>query len=116
MARFQTGNNGGPGRPPGSKNKFRDQFWHDLYGAWQEFGAKALKDAVAKNPLGFCQMAASMLPKEEQHEHKHIGAVRLWTEAESLAYLTTHGPSSSPTTIEHNDMPSLSATDERVKH
>jgi hypothetical protein len=113
---FVKGKSGNPaGRTPGSKNKFRDKFWHDLYDVWEQHGAKALLSAVNKNPLGFCQMCASMLPKEEHVTHE-IRAVRLWTETESLAYLTSRESNSEPITIEHNDMQSLSATDERVKH
>src|SRR5262245_51687513 len=38
LGQFVKGHNGGPGRPPGSKNKLIEDFIADFHAAWQESG------------------------------------------------------------------------------
>jgi hypothetical protein len=41
--RFVSGNNGGPGRQRGSRNKLGEAFVADVYAKWQEHGAQTLE-------------------------------------------------------------------------
>jgi hypothetical protein len=62
---FKPGVSGNPaGRPPGSKNKFAEQFWTDFYAAWQELGPEALRECAINHPKDFCKIAAMLMPKE----------------------------------------------------
>lgn len=81
MARFQKGNKGGPGRPKGSKTDIRkllgNAFLDALKEDFDKHGKDAMADAREKNPLGYCQLVASILPKQADvnvtghHEHTH---------------------------------------------
>ena len=70
--RFLPGNNGGPGRPQGSRVKLAEDFVGALYsdftkakeegGALQ--GAEAIKQFREADPGGYVRAIASILPKE----------------------------------------------------
>ena len=62
--RFLPGNNGGPGRPKGSRNKLGEAFIEDVYAKWKEAGAEVLTQMVAEDPGGFVRVVAGILPKE----------------------------------------------------
>jgi hypothetical protein len=65
MPRFQTGHSG---RPAGTRNKLTGRFLEDLLREWQEGGAAALKICRIEEPTRFCQIVASLQPKEFQVE------------------------------------------------
>src|SRR3990167_5273778 len=115
MARFQPGNNGGPGRPKGSKNKFQEQFWRDLANLWEQQGAAALLKVLNDDTSTFVRVAAGLLPKEEEHRHEITG-VRWLTETEWLALSISPESNSEPTTNENSDTQLLYAIDGQVKH
>jgi hypothetical protein len=62
--RFVTGNFGGPGRKPGSKNRLGEQYLQDLQIVWQEVGIDALRRCAAEDPTGFCRIISGLLPKD----------------------------------------------------
>ena len=62
--RFLPGNSGFGGRPKGARSKLTTEFFADFHAAWQEHGAKALKDVAEKSPRDFVRAAAMLMPKE----------------------------------------------------
>jgi hypothetical protein len=62
--RFLKGNNGGPGRQKGSRNKLAEDFISDLYASWQKNGAAAIERMLVKRPAEYVKVVASILPKQ----------------------------------------------------
>lgn len=62
--RFLPGNNGGPGRQKGSRNKLGEQFIEDLYEDWKTGGVEAIAKVRATKPDAYLKVIASILPKE----------------------------------------------------
>lgn len=63
-SRFLTGNNGGPGRPKGSRNKLTEHFVADVYADWQEHGAQAIADVREKSPTDYLKVVAGVITKD----------------------------------------------------
>jgi hypothetical protein len=78
---WKPGQSGNPaGRPRGARNKLSDDFLRDAYAEWQSSGPTALKAMAANDPSKFCQMVASLLPKEsvlEQAGQSGISEIKL---------------------------------------
>ena len=64
MSKFQSGNQGGPGRPKGSKNKISEDFLKSFSKVWQEHGDEALQQMVKERPADFVKVAASLIPRD----------------------------------------------------
>lgn len=62
--RFKKGEVHNPkGRPKGSKNKLTERFWSDVLKDWEQHGAFALSDCRESDPVAYCKIVASILPK-----------------------------------------------------
>jgi hypothetical protein len=62
--RFLPGNNGGSGRPKGSRNQLGEAFIAELYEHWQIHGIAAIKKVCDKHPVEYLKVIASILPKD----------------------------------------------------
>ena len=51
--RYLKGIAGGPGRPLGSRNKLRDDFFADMHAAWLERGPEVIDRLIAERPEVF---------------------------------------------------------------
>jgi hypothetical protein len=73
--RFLPGNNGGPGRPPGAKNKLVEDFLTDFHEAWVAHGRTALESMVEKEPSSFVRAAVQLMPKDVLVDARGVGLV-----------------------------------------
>ena len=48
--RYLKGIPGGPGRPLGSRNKLREDFFADMHAAWLEYGREVIDRLIAERP------------------------------------------------------------------
>ena len=62
--RFQPGNNGGPGRPKGSRNKLGEAFLSDMLADWEEYGVDAISKVRCEKPDAYLRVVASILPRD----------------------------------------------------
>lgn len=62
--RFVPGNNGGSGRPKGSRNKLAERFIDDLYAEWGTHGREAITAMREEKPGDFVKVVAGVIPKE----------------------------------------------------
>jgi hypothetical protein len=83
--RFVPGNNGGPGRPLGSRNKLVEDFIADFRDAWREGGKKALKHMADSEPAAFVRAAVQLMPKDVLVEARGAGLVVVKLADEDLA-------------------------------
>lgn len=61
--RFQTGNNGGPGRPKGSRNKLNEDFIRALSDDFAKHGGEVIAKVRAEKPDAYLKVVASLSPK-----------------------------------------------------
>jgi hypothetical protein len=64
--RFLTGNNGGPGRRIGSRNRLSEQFIADLRSDWVLYGPSVIEAVRTNDPSTYLRVIASLLPREAQ--------------------------------------------------
>ena len=62
--RFLPGNNGGVGRPKGSRNKLGEEFLDALYADFQQHGADVIARVREEKPDAYLKVVASLMPKE----------------------------------------------------
>jgi len=62
--RFLTGNNGGPGRPPGSKNKIAEDFLKALASDFEANGETVIQTVRATKPETYMKIVADLVPKD----------------------------------------------------
>jgi hypothetical protein len=64
LGRFKTGNNGGPGRPAGSRNNFGGEVVAAIQADWQAHGAGVLEKVRRMHPAAYLRVVASLVPRE----------------------------------------------------
>jgi hypothetical protein len=76
LGRFKTGNNGGPGRPPGSRNRLAEDFLADLCSDWRKYGAAVVATVRKEHPAVYLRTVASLIPRElappVQHDYSDL--------------------------------------------
>jgi hypothetical protein len=82
---FLPGNNGGPGRPLGMKNKLSEDFIEDFHDAWREHGVAALNHMARKQPSAFVRAAVQLMPRDVLVEAKGCGLIVVKLSDEDLA-------------------------------
>ena len=84
--RWQPGESGNPaGRPKGSRNALRDEFYRDVLADWREHGRKAIETFRTERPHDYVKCVASVLPREVKVE---ISELEELSDAEISAQLT----------------------------
>ncbi len=62
--RFLPGNNGGPGRPKGARNKLGEMFLEALHDDFEKHGVAVIEAVRTEKPDQYMKVVASLLPKE----------------------------------------------------
>ncbi len=62
--RFKTGNNGGPGRPPGSRNSFGEEFLSAVQEDFRKHGKAVLAKVRTNSPASYLRVVASLVPRD----------------------------------------------------
>lgn len=83
--RFLPGNNGGPGRPVGARNKLTEDFLRDFHQAWEEHGADALRRVAVSAPVDFVNAAVRLMPRDVLLEARGAGLVVVRMSDEDMA-------------------------------
>jgi hypothetical protein len=60
--RFLTGNIGGPGRRPGSRNKLGEDFIAAVHDDWVQHGAAVLAKVRKSSPAAYLRVVAGLVP------------------------------------------------------
>jgi hypothetical protein len=63
--RFLTGNSGGPGRPPGSRNRLAQEFLSALCADCTEHCAAVIAEVRAKNPSAYLRVIATLVQRDQ---------------------------------------------------
>ena len=66
--RFVSGNNGGPGRKLGSRNRHGETFLRAFAEDFQRFGPEVIAKVRVEQPAVYLKIASDLLPKELQVE------------------------------------------------
>jgi hypothetical protein len=74
--RFLTGNSGGPGRPPGSRNRLGEDFISALHADWIQHGPAVLERVRRASPAAYLRVIASVIPQhvaiEPRNDFSHL--------------------------------------------
>ena len=60
---FKEGQEGGPGRPKGSRNKLSEAFLKALADNFEEHGPAVIDKLRESNPAAYCNVIAKLMPK-----------------------------------------------------
>lgn len=61
---FKVGGPPGPGRPKGARSKLAENFLETLRASFEANGADAVEAMLRTDPVAYCKVIASILPKE----------------------------------------------------
>lgn len=62
---WKPGQSGNPaGRPRGKRDAITQAFLNDLEDAWRRHGPRALDEAAETDPVAFCKLTASLVPRD----------------------------------------------------
>jgi len=73
--RFVPGNNGGIGRPVGSRNKLGEAFLADFYADWKKHGAAAVRELRETDIVAYVKIAALLEAKRGDDSAASNGSV-----------------------------------------
>ena len=62
--RFILGGNGGPGRPPGSRNSLGNEVVAAIRADWQRHGAAIIEKVRKANPSAYLKAVINLVPRE----------------------------------------------------
>ena len=68
LGRFLPGNDGGPGRPRGSRNRLAEQFITDLQADWERHGQKVIEQVRRDDPAAYLRLIAMLVRPVQQTE------------------------------------------------
>jgi hypothetical protein len=99
--RFVSGNNGGPGRQRGSRNKLGEAFVTDVYESWLKHGAETLERMRLDDPAAYVRVVANILP-----DQLDVGVTHRLAKIERVIVqmperVIEHEPSPGPLTAPH---------------
>ncbi len=66
--RFQTGGNGGPGRPKGSRNRLSEGFLQAMADDFEAHGPETIRLAREADPVAYLRVCASLMPRHHKVE------------------------------------------------
>ena len=74
--RFQTGSNGGPGRPKGSRNRLGEDFLAAMATDFEAYGPETIRLAREADPVAYLRVCASLMPKHlKVDDRSHLNAL-----------------------------------------
>jgi hypothetical protein len=82
--RFLPGNNGGPGRPRGSRHRLSEDFLSAIADDFTVHGIEAIKRVREEDPCTYIRVVASLLPKEIKADVSQRFVARLPAPAETI--------------------------------
>lgn len=60
------------GRPVGSRNKLQESFIKKFYAKWEADGDKAIEEMTKTDPKALVQIAANLMPKQQEVSHVDV--------------------------------------------
>ena len=90
--RFLTGNNGGPGRNPSSKNKLSENFRTALSVDFEAHGVEAIVKVRTDKPEVYLRIVADLVPKDVTLHVEHFVARVPEVADTSEQWLTENAP------------------------
>ncbi len=87
----------------GSRNRLAQEFVADLADAWAEHGATALARCATEEPVQFCRIVASLMPRDIDVQVTHLDAGTFAARFRQALELLHDQPEPQPKTIEHTD-------------
>jgi hypothetical protein len=71
--RFVPGNNGGGGRPKGSRNRLGEAFLVDLYADWKAHGIDVVRQVREENPAVYLKIVSTLVSDLDTNANGQAG-------------------------------------------